>query len=193
MTDRGVVKELFITDRRTFREVLEHGEALDDFDERTIKGPFSHLISINGTWPDDLEPPGGDALWARQTVRKLRMSFDDVLVEDSHGFPPVEADVLAILVVAHELPPNGRVLIHCGAGVSRSTAAGLLILTYHMGRGHELLAVNRMLDFRKCARPHAGMVVMGDAILKRDGALVDAYRAVFGQTAEQDLERWVAS
>ncbi len=50
---------------------------------------------------------------------------------------PTRADVAAILAFADGVPEDGRVVVHCHAGVSRSPAAALIMLM-HWGQPLEI-------------------------------------------------------
>src|SRR5262245_10458721 len=78
----------------------------------------SCLVSIGE--PEERLPAG-----YRNVRRKLRLLFADVEVEESG---PTEEDISQIIGLADSLKPiGGKVLIHCGAGISRSAAAALIM------------------------------------------------------------------
>ena len=79
-------------------------------------------------------------------------------------------DVLAVLEylwgleLAAELESdNGKVLIHCEAGVSRSTAAALVMYACWLGQGREYEAMERVIDQRPYAIPNRRMVRLADS------------------------------
>ena len=86
---------------------------------------------------------------------------------------PTQRDVTAILELGRELmdEPVERLLIHCHAGVSRSTAtAAILMAQNNPGREPDVFAeLERM---RPCSWPNALMVRIADGLLERDGALI---------------------
>jgi len=125
----------------------------------------SCLISIGE--PEE-RPPAG----YRNVRRKLRLLFADVEVEE---FGPTEEDISRIIRLADSLKSiGGKVLIHCGAGVSRSAAAALIMYACWLGPGREQEAMEKILTLRPIARPNRRMVMLADKILKRDGRLIDA-------------------
>ena len=129
-------------------------------------------------------------------AHRLLLAFDDVSLGDPND------PVLAIQAVAHrkwneqvgrpQAPPtsehvraivefaervrgiDGAVLCHCMAGVSRSTAAGLLCLAAWTGPGNEEYCVRELMRVRPCAIPHRDLVRFGDELLGRDGRLMRA-------------------
>lgn len=101
--------------------------------------------------------------------RKLRLLVADVV--DEYG--ATDEDVQQIIALAHELrSATGRVLIHCEAGVSRSTAAALIMYACWLGPGREDEAMTRVLAQRPIAIPNRRMVEIADRLLDRKGSLV---------------------
>src|SRR5215475_13504878 len=99
----------------------------------------SCLVSIGD--PDE-RPPAG----YRNVRRKLRLLFTDVEVEESG---PTEEDVGKIIRLAGSLKTvGGKVLIHCGAGISRSSAAALIMYACWMGPGKEQEAMEKVFTLR---------------------------------------------
>lgn len=103
--------------------------------------------------------------------RKLRLLVADVITE----FGATEEDIQQIISLARELASTtGRILIHCEAGISRSTAAALIMYSYWLGPGREREAMMRVLVQRPIAVPNRRMVEIADRLLNRDGRLVEA-------------------
>lgn len=68
-----------------------------------------------------------------------------------------------------------RLLVHCQAGVCRSTAMGLAIIAARMEAGFEDEAVEKLLQIAPQAHPNLAVIKASDVVLERDGALVDAW------------------
>ena len=101
--------------------------------------------------------------------RKLRLLVADVITE----LGATEQDIRQIIALAQELQSvSGRVLIHCEAGVSRSSAAALIIYACWLGPGEEDDAMMRVLAQRPIAMPNRRMVELADRLLDRKGRLV---------------------
>ena len=83
-------------------------------------------------------------------------------------------DIQQIITLARELhSATGRVLIHCEAGVSRSSAAALIMYACWLGPGREREAMTRVLAQRPIALPNRRMVEIADKLLDRKGRLVE--------------------
>jgi predicted protein tyrosine phosphatase len=97
--------------------------------------------------------------------------FADVVTDDG----PTEEDVQRIIQLAEQLQSyNGKVLIHCEAGISRSTAAALIIYACWLGEGREYEAMKRVIAQRPYAMPNRRMVKLADDLLDLRGRLVEA-------------------
>lgn len=105
--------------------------------------------------------------------RKSRLLFADVITE----LGATEQDIQHIITLAEELrATTGRVLIHCEAGISRSSAAALIMYACWLGPGREREAMMRVLAQRPMAIPNRRMVEMADRLLDRQGRLVEVLR-----------------
>ena len=102
--------------------------------------------------------------------RKLRLLVADVTTE----FGATDTDIQQIISLARELQSTtGRILIHCEAGISRSTAAALIMYSVWLGPGREREAMMRVLVQRPIAIPNRRMVEIADRLLDRAGRLIE--------------------
>lgn len=129
----------------------------------------SHVLSII-----DTHEPRPDALDDYLEIDHLLLRFDDVVAE----YPGFEActpehirQVLEFGERAHAVR-DSHVLIHCHAGVSRSTAAAAILMAQH-APGQEEAAFLRLLELRKHGWPNTRMIEFADRLLKREGALLN--------------------
>ena len=72
---------------------------------------------------------------------------------------------------------KGIVLLHCAGGVSRSAAAAAICMCVWLGPGRETECVAEVLRVRPGALPNQGLIQFADAILQRNGRLVEAVLA----------------
>lgn len=131
----------------------------------------THVLSI-------LDPgaPEPEKFAALAPDRLMRLRFHDV-IED--GQPPSEAPRLAhidaILKFGEEAArAHHRLLIHCHMGISRSTAAAIMLLAKE--NRDAAAAVARVTELRPIAWPNLRMIEIADARLGFERALVRAVR-----------------
>lgn len=133
------------------------------------------LVSIGDP---ETTPPFG----FRNVRDKLRLSFYDT--QDEIG--PTEEHVQQIIDFAHQIAKRpAKVLSHCAAGISRSSAAAYIIYTVALGPGREAEALERVYRQRPIASPNGLMVMMADRLLQRDGAMLRAIEERRRRTAEE--------
>jgi len=145
-------------------EVLSRLEAGEILCSPARCAEITYLVSIgdgNDPLPEGYENAG----------RKLRWLIADVATEEG----ATEEDVRQIISLAEQLRlESGTLLIHCEAGVSRSTATALIIYACWLGPGSEDEAMRRVLAQRPCAIPNRRMVALADKLLGLNGSLLRA-------------------
>src|SRR5215217_5727756 len=133
----------------------------------------SYVLSIL-----DPEHPTPQAFGSIGEHDKLELRFHDVIEEDPGMEPPREEDVARILAfgrgLMREPPRHAHLLVHCHAGISRSTAAMALILAQACPTlpGHDIM--QEVLSIRPKAWPNLRIIEIGDALLGRDGEIIAA-------------------
>jgi predicted protein tyrosine phosphatase len=151
-------------------EVASRAEASNILSSIHTCADVTCLVSI-GEAHNEL-PEGYDNI-----AHKLRLVFADT---NSADYGPSESDVRRIIELAESLcSSRGRVLIHCEAGVSRSSAAALIMYAHWLGPGREREAIGRVLTQRPIAKPNRRMVELADAILHREGQLLEALELAY--------------
>ena len=134
----------------------------------------SHVLSIIDPLAED---PPVFASFAAHDRALLR--FDDVISEWQGYTAPQHGHVQQVLDFYWRLCAvaggPSHLLVHCHAGLSRSTAATAILLAQH-APGREEAAFDRLFEVRPRAWPNSRMVAMADSLLKRDGALVAALK-----------------
>jgi predicted protein tyrosine phosphatase len=124
---------------------------------------------------DDVEVAAPDDMLAMQwAMSRKRWAEQNGLSEVA----PARADAEAIVRFADAVRDDGGVLLcHCGGGMSRAPAAALTCLSVWRGPGCEAECVAEILNLRRGAVPHVGLVRFADELLSRDGKLVSALAA----------------
>lgn len=123
-----------------------------------------------------------EALAALAPQRRLHLVFHDIVEAREGLIAPSGETIGAMLDFSRVRAPETPLLIHCWAGISRSSAAAyILACDRHPGCEDELAtALRARAPF---VTPNRLMVTLADDLLGRNGAMVDAIARV-GRGAE---------
>jgi predicted protein tyrosine phosphatase len=138
----------------------------------------SHVLSI-------LDPdwPVPEAFGSFGEHERLELRFHDVIEEAPGVLPPREEHVHQLLAFGRDLlaepRPAAHLLVHCHAGISRSTAAMALILAQALPTIPAGAILGEVLRIRPKAWPNLRLIEMGDALLARRGEMVVAAREIY--------------
>ena len=143
----------------------------------------SHVLSIlDPGWP---EP---EAFGAFDPHRRLELRFHDVIETEPGCIAPESLDVEQLLSFGRDLTEGKgtHLLVHCHAGVSRSTAAATLIVAQARPDRPAEEALQTVLSRRPRAWPNLRILELGDALLERRGEIVGAARAHYRRRIEHE-------
>ena len=132
----------------------------------------SRILSIAEPGFRNLTPAGIDP------DRHLHLNFDDIAEPISGYVAPSERHVASIIDLAADLTKTDRILVHCQAGISRSSAAALIMLAVR-NPGHERTIAMRLREEGPWFVPNRLMVHIADRLIGR-GALLSAALASMG-------------
>jgi predicted protein tyrosine phosphatase len=146
---------------------------------RNPRAPIRHIISIGA--PGDPTPAGFELC-----ANGIRLEFHDDTGEIGPQRWHVEQVIDFGRQVAHE---GGRLLVHCEAGISRSSAAALTLFATWLGTGKEQEAVDKTYAVQPHAWPNSQLVEHADELLGRDGALIAVVDKAIQALDPQELWR----
>jgi predicted protein tyrosine phosphatase len=147
----------------------------------------THVLSIlDPGWP---EP---DSLSRFDINRRLRLRFHDVIESQPGWIAPERWDVELLLAFSRDLTManEAHLLVHCHAGVSRSTAAATLVMAQTCPDRPAAEVLQEVVRLRPRAWPNLRILEFGDEILGRRGEIVEAARAHYRRALER--EPWLA-
>lgn len=133
----------------------------------------SHMISL-------LSPSSVDGAWPVSTAgdAHLRLAFHDIARARKGLIAPGAALIARLLDFAADWDASRPMLIHCWAGVSRSTAAAYIIACQRAPQGSEAEIAQALRAAASYATPNPLMVSLADAALSRDGRMTAAILAI---------------
>ena len=106
-------------------------------------------------------------------TKQLVMCFDDISFLYDEYILPQKKHIIRALEFSDKIG-DGSLLIHCNAGVSRSSSIALAILAKKHKEGFEINAVKELVKINPYCRPNKLMTKLTDEILDRNGKLITA-------------------
>jgi predicted protein tyrosine phosphatase len=145
-------------------------------------GGVTHVLSIlDPGWPEP-EPLNTFSL-----DRRLKLRFHDVIEAQPGWMAPEPWDIELLLAFGRDLSPRqAHLLVHCHAGVSRSTAAATLVLAQMRPDRPADEVMQEVVRLRPRAWPNLRMLEFGDQILGRGGEIVEAAAAHYRRALERE-------
>ncbi|MBB3889734.1 putative protein tyrosine phosphatase [Phenylobacterium haematophilum] len=132
----------------------------------------SHMITLLDA-ASMIETPAG-----LPPAHHLRLSVNDIA-------QPTEGLILPSADLVHQLLAFGRawdasapMIVHCWAGISRSSASAFILACDRNPDADERLIAMRMRRAAKHAYPNRKIIALADDILGRRGRMVDAVEAM---------------
>lgn len=132
----------------------------------------SHVLTLLG--PEAEDPICGDA-----HHRVLR--FNDITAPLEGYIAPSAAVVRSILEFGGDwkaAATGAPLLVHCFAGISRSTAAAYILACSFAPPGQEQRLARKLRAASPIATPNSLMIALADEMLARDGRMVTAVQAL---------------
>lgn len=149
-----------------------------------IVGPLSKVQSLIDTHgvgrvvtllaPDTGDqPPEGIA-----PERHLRLYFHDIVQAMDGHVPPRAADAEKMIRFFEDWDKKDPMLIHCWAGISRSTAAAFTALCLFRPQADEMELAQELRTASPSATPNRLIVSLADEVLGRNGRMVTAIESI---------------
>ena len=136
-----------------------------------VTGAGSMVTLINPDFP--VEPPA-----SIPATRRLRLSLADVDRPVEEHVAPAESHARDLIAFARAWDRREPLLIHCFAGVSRSTAAAMIVVCALAPHRDEAEVAGALRRASPTATPNLLLVDHADRLLAREGRMVTAARAI---------------
>ena len=137
----------------------------------------SHLVSLLSSEAEPPRPPHLDPACC------LHLSMHDIIEEMPDLVPPSRAHVERLLDFARAWDRSAPMVVHCFAGISRSTAAAYTIAAALQPGRDEMELARELRRLAPSATPNARIIALADDLLGRRGRMIEAIRAI-GRGAE---------
>lgn len=119
---------------------------------------------------------------------RTTLYFHDAIEPRPDIVLPEMSDVETILAFARDAGDVRHLLIHCHMGISRSTAAMLMVLAQAFPDEPEVALVERLTEIRPQAWPNSRMTAFADERLGRNGRLLAAVATIYGSRLRKHPE-----
>jgi predicted protein tyrosine phosphatase len=110
--------------------------------------------------------------------RHLRLAMNDIAEPQPGMTPPGEEHVIELIDFASRWDRKAPMLIHCWAGISRSTAAAFISLCVLNPDTDETLIAHELRAASATATPNSRLVALADRALGRNGRMRSAIEAI---------------
>ena len=137
----------------------------------------SHVLSIL-----DPDHPTPEAFGSYGEHERLELRFHDIIDEAPGLVLPQAEHVAELLAFGRTMlsgsTPGLHLLVHCHAGISRSTASMAMLLAQALPDTPATTILAMVLRIREKSWPNLRMMQFGDALLGRGGELIEATHAL---------------
>jgi predicted protein tyrosine phosphatase len=120
--------------------------------------------------PNYVFPETGPAYLSRH----LRLAFHDIHVSTQDQVMPTATHIELLLDFLAHWSREAPILIHCRAGIGRSTAAAFITACLHNPHADELDVAGALRRASPLARPNETLVKLADMLMGRNGRMSNA-------------------
>lgn len=132
----------------------------------------SHLVTLLDPASMIETPEGHDP------DRHLKLGINDVTGPARGLVAPDETTVSRLLDFGRTWDGQAPMIIHCWAGVSRSTASAFILACDRDPQGDEAALASRMRSLAPHAYPNRRLIALADRLMGREGRMVEAVEAM---------------
>ena len=149
-----------------------HVPPLSRLHETVAASRASHVVTLINAATAVPCPPGIDA------DRHLFIGVSDIVDPTDGHIVPAQVHVEQLLAFARAWDRSQPMVIHCWAGISRSTAGAFITLCALRPDRDEMELAASLRRASPSATPNARLVAVADDILRRDGRMREAVAAI---------------
>jgi predicted protein tyrosine phosphatase len=161
---------------RVLRSAHDHAPihvcSLEAMPRLVVQTQARHLITVINQM--SIPPTPGSLL----PESHLRLAMNDITTPQDGLVHPNQTHIEALLSFAQAWNRQGPLVVHCWAGISRSTAAAFITQCALNEPGHERDFALALRAASPTATPNALMVELADDLLGRNGRMIDAIEEI---------------
>jgi predicted protein tyrosine phosphatase len=131
------------------------------------------LLDPHTTFPETQDPNAD-----HRPKKHLRMKIHDITADEDGFTAPARAHVAEIIGFVAQWDQSAPILIHCYAGISRSTATAYITACTHNPKADEEEIALALRAASATAMPNSRIIALADAELGRNGRMVRAIQAI---------------
>jgi predicted protein tyrosine phosphatase len=140
----------------------------------------SHLVTLLGP-ASMIETPQGI-----EPERHLRLGLHDITDPAEDMILPTASHMGELLAFGAGWTGEAPVLVHCWAGISRSTASAFILACARNPKADEAMIAKALRRASPTAAPNRRLVALADDLLRRDGRMSRAVEAIgAGDTTQE--------
>ena len=113
-----------------------------------------------------------------EEARHLYVAMSDIVLAVDGEILPSDTHVATLVDFVRRWDRVAPLVIHCYAGISRSTAAAFIATCLLDERRSELQIARELRNRSPTATPNKLMVEIADRLLERDGRMIEAVRSI---------------
>jgi predicted protein tyrosine phosphatase len=149
-----------------------HVCSLSKVEETVARTGAGRLLSLLSAGTEVMRP----ASIAQQN--HLHLVMHDIAVAQDGMTMPGEAHVRDLLDFAHRWDRTRPLVVHCYAGISRSTASAYIIAAALAPERDEAELARTLRSLSPSATPNPRLIAVADVLLDRSGRMIEAINAI---------------
>ena len=132
----------------------------------------THIVTVINPWSVPDTPP------TVASCNHLKLAVNDIVSAQPGLVAPQQDHIEQLVAFVRHWNCSGPLVIHCLAGISRSSAAAFITLCAVNTGVSEFTIAESLRAASRSATPNARMVQLADKFLARDGRMIEAVEAI---------------
>ena len=132
----------------------------------------THIVTVINPWSVPETPPTVDS------SNHLKLAVNDIVSAQPGLVAPQHDHIEQLVTFVRRWDCSGPLVVHCLAGISRSSAAAFIALCTINTGVSEFTIANTIRAASRSATPNARMVQLADKFLAREGRMIAAVEAI---------------